>query len=306
VYLLTSRDSVARISAYLINRWEDGVWDPEQYQRFSDLRARPFFELLARVAITSPRYVLDFGCGPGNLTAALARRWPAAEVVGVDNSEQMLKAAQAMLAETGGGHEGAAKHGHQDVQGGPDRRQGTGSLRFQLCDVREFEPARPPDVIVSNAALQWIPDHRDLLLPRWAGMLAPGGWLAIQLPANFDQPAHQILHELARSEPWREWLAKIPDIRLNYDPADYLEVLADAGCEADAWETTYLHVLRGDNPVLEWYKGTAFRPLIAALPPERADEFLREAAGRLRTAYPPRGYGTVLPFRRVFAVAHRT
>jgi trans-aconitate 2-methyltransferase len=267
------------------------MWDPGEYQRFSDLRSRPFFELLARVAITSPRYVLDFGCGPGNLTAALARRWPGAEVVGVDNSEQMLAAAKAMPTETGG--DGGAA-------GGP----GPGSLSFHLADVREFEPAHKPDVIVSNAVLQWIPNHRDLL-SRWAAMLAPGGWLAIQMPANFDQPTHQVLGELASSPPWSEWLSQLPRPRLNYDPADYLELLAGAGCEVDAWETTYLHLLHGDDPVVEWYRGTALRPFITALTPEQADEFLRAFASRLRPSYPAHSYGTVLPFRRVFAVAHR-
>jgi trans-aconitate 2-methyltransferase len=288
---LTSRDNLARILPP--EDWRTGVWDPEEYQRFSDLRSRPFFELLARVAATSPRYVLDLGCGPGNLTASLARRWPAAEVVGVDNSGQMLAAAKAMLAEAGG-HDGAAD------QAGPH-----GSLRFQLGDVREFEPPRPPDVIVSNAVLQWIPNHRDLL-PRWAAMLAPGGWLAIQMPANFDQPTHETLREVATSPPWNEWLAEIPRPRLNYSPDDYLGLLTGAGCEVDAWETTYLHLLQGDDPILEWCKGTAFRPFITALPPEHAADFLAELAGRLRAAYPRHSYGTVLPFRRVFAVAHRT
>jgi trans-aconitate 2-methyltransferase len=279
------------------------VWDPDEYQRFSDLRSRPFFELLARVPITSPRYVLDLGCGPGNLTATLARRWPAAEVVGVDNSEQMLAAAKATLAELGGG-QGAHDQVRQGGQSGAGDGQAGGSLTFQLGDVREFEPTRPPDVVVSNAVLQWIPNHHDVLA-RWARMLAPDGWLAIQMPANFDQPTHEVLREVATSPRWSELLAEIPRPRLNYSPGDYLDLLADAGCDVDAWETTYLHLLQGDDPVVEWYKGTAFRPFITALTPERAAEFLHDVAGRLRAAYPARSYGTVLPFRRVFVVAHK-
>jgi trans-aconitate 2-methyltransferase len=107
------------------------------------------------------------------------------------------------------------------------------------------------------------------------------------------------------SAPWRDRLTNVPDVRLNYHPDDYLDLFAGAGCEVDAWESTYLHVLQGDNPVLEWYKGTAFRPIIASLEPERATEFLREIGSRIRAAYPPRSYGTVLPFRRVFAVAQK-
>ena len=280
------------------------MWDPDEYQRFSDLRSRPFFELLARVAVTSPRYVLDLGCGPGNLTAMLAKWWPAAEVVGVDNSEQMLAAAKAMLAETGGDRQGSRDQARQDGHDGAGDEQGGGSLSFRLGDVREFEPARPPDVVVSNAVLQWVPSHHDVL-SRWARMLAPDGWIAIQMPANFDQPTHEALREVATSPRWSELLAEIPRPRLNYSPGDYLGLLAGAGCEVDAWETTYLHLLHGDDPVVEWYKGTAFRPFIAALPPEQATEFLGEVANRLRAAYPARSYGTVLPFRRVFVVAHK-
>ncbi len=256
------------------------MWDPAQYRRYTDERSRPFFDLLTRVGAASPRYVVDLGCGPGHLTATLAERWPSAEVVGVDSSVEMINAAQATLASA------------------------TGSLSFHLGDVREFAPARPPDVIVCNAVLQWVPCHQDLL-PGWAALLAPGGWLAIQVPGNTDQPSHRILRELAESPRWREQLADVALTRQVHDPADYLALLTGAGCEVDAWETTYLHVLPGDDPVLEWYKGSGLRPVIAALRADQGAEFLAEYAIRLRAAYPAHGYRTVLPFRRVFAVAHK-
>jgi trans-aconitate 2-methyltransferase len=263
------------------------VWDPDQYRRYSDERSRPFFELLARVAATAPGYVADLGCGPGNLTAALARRWPGADVEGVDNSAEMLKAAQAVLAEYQGWRMAAG-----------------GSLAFHHADVRDFVPPCAADVIVSNAVLQWIPCHRDLLR-RWAGFLAEGGWLAFQVPGNYDQPSHQILREVAGSPRWREALVGVAVTRQTHDPADYLELLADAGCEVDAWETTYLHVLRGEDPVLDWYMGSGLRPVIGALAPDQAAAFVSEYGSRLRVAYPARGYGTLLPFRRVFVVARK-
>src|SRR5215468_159371 len=133
------------------------MWDAAQYLRFGGERSRPFFDLIAQVAAESPRYVADLGCGPGNLTAVLARRWPDAEVVGVDSSPEMIDAA------------------------GKENR----GISFTLGDVRDWQPDRPPDVIVCNAVLQWVPDHHDLLV-RWAGLLAPDGWLAFQLPGNFD------------------------------------------------------------------------------------------------------------------------
>jgi len=262
------------------------VWDPGQYQRFSDERSRPFFDLLARVGAVDARYVADLGCGPGSLTAALARRWPGADVTGVDNSPEMIEAAAGPARPPG-------------APPGPAAR-----LSFVLADIREWQPARQADVLVSNAVLQWVPDQLAVVA-RWAGMLASGGWLAIQVPGNFDQPSHAILRDLAGSARWRPLLAGVELNRQSASPAEYLDLLARAGCDVDAWETTYLHVLPGEDPVLEWYRGTGLRPALARLEPEQAARFLAEYGQRARSAYPAAPYGTVLPFRRVFAVARR-
>jgi trans-aconitate 2-methyltransferase len=255
------------------------MWDPDTYQRFAGERARPFFDLLARVRASDPGYVVDLGCGPGNLTAALADRWPGADVVGVDNSPEMIGAARAEAAQRP-------------------------RLSFTLGDLREWRPPRPADVLVSNAVLQWVPGHMDVVRC-WPDLLSPGGWLAIQLPGNFDQPSHAILRDLVTSDRWRPLLAGAALNRQAPDPADYLDLLAPAGCEVDAWETTYLHVLPGDDPVTEWYRGTGLRPVLAALDPGQAGEFMADYGERARAAYPRRSYGTVLPFRRVFVVARR-
>jgi trans-aconitate 2-methyltransferase len=174
-----------------------------------------------------------------------------------------------------------------------------------LDDIRHWEPPSPPDVVVSNAVLQWVPGHRELLV-RWTEQLADGGWLAFQVPGNFDQPSHAILREMAASARWCSLLRGVELNRQSADPADYAELLAGTGCEVDAWETTYVHILAGDDPVLEWYKGTGLRPVPAVLDADQAADFLAEYGGKLRAAYPPGSFGTVFPFRRVFAVAHRT
>jgi trans-aconitate 2-methyltransferase len=258
------------------------MWDPGQYLSFADERSRPFFELAGRIAAEKPGYVVDLGCGPGQLTAELARRWPQATVLGIDSSVEMIEAAT------------AARYGGDGFGG---------RLSFELGDVRDFRTDRPADVIITNAVLQWVPGHLELL-PRWAGYLAPGGWLALQLPGNFDQPSHAVLRDLAGSGRWRDRLAGVQLNRQAEDPISYLDVLARAGLAVDAWETTYLHLLHGPDPITEWYKGSGLRPVLAVLSPEEAREFVEEYGERVRAAYPAAPYGTVLPFRRVFAVAH--
>ena len=259
---------------------ETDMWDPGQYQHFGDERSRPFFDLLARVAADNPGQVADLGCGPGTLTATLANRWPDADVRGIDSSPEMIEAARALPV--------------------PEGRR----LSFALGDVRDWRPDGRVDVIVSNAVLQWVPDHFTVAA-RWAGFLRPGGWMAFQVPANYDQPSHAALRELAASDRWRALLGGVPLNRQAADPAEYLDPLARAGLEVDAWETTYLHVLHGEDPVLDWYKGTGLRPVLAALQPDQAAEFLDEYRDRMSQAYPAASYGTVFPFRRVFVVGVR-
>ncbi|HKF75212.1 MAG TPA: trans-aconitate 2-methyltransferase [Candidatus Dormibacteraeota bacterium] len=255
------------------------TWDPEQYLRYHDERSRPFGELVARIGATRPGYVVDMGCGTAELTATLLDRWPGALVEGVDSSQEMISAAAA-----------------------PDRPD---RLRLTLCDAREWLPGRPVDVLLSNAMLQWLPEHVDLL-GRWVGSLAPGAWLAFQVPGNDRSPSHVILKELCRSPHWRGRVGDtVRDTRV-LEPEGYLERLAGLGCAVDAWETTYLHLLAGPDPVLEWVKGSALRPVLDRLTAaEERDAFLAEYAAALRAAYPAHPYGTVLPFRRLFVVARR-
>jgi trans-aconitate 2-methyltransferase len=255
-------------------------WDPQQYLRHAGERARPFADLLARVAADAPRRVLDLGCGEGALTASLAQRWPAAEVTGVDSSPEML----------------AAAAGHALP----------GRLSFLPGDVRDWTPAGPVDVVVSNAVLHWVPGHAELLR-RWAGWLSPGGWLAVQVPGNFRAPTHALLAELCRDPAWDGRLYDVaPDPDAVAEPAGYLEVLTGAGLSADVWETTYLHLLSGRDPVLSWVRGTVLRPVLARLDDREADELTGRYAAALRRAYPRGPDGTtVLPFRRVFAVGSR-
>lgn len=253
-------------------RHTDFRWDPDRYLEFADERGRAFVELVARVGARSPGTVVDLGCGPGHLTHLLAERWPDARVLGVDSSQPMIAKAEA-----------------------------SGRVGFELGDVRTWSPGAPVDVLVSNATLQWVPGHLDLL-PRLVGHVAPGGWFAFQVPGNFEEQSHVIRRDLAAEEPYAAPTAGIaaPDA---FGPETYLDALAGLGCTVDAWETTYLHVLQGEDPVFTWVSATGARPTLEALPVGLREEFSDEFRARLRAAYPARPYGTVLAFRRVFVVA---
>jgi trans-aconitate 2-methyltransferase len=255
-------------------------WDPKQYDRYAEERGRPFVDLTARIDVAAPDFV-DLGCGPGSLTESLSDRWPQARVVGVDSSPDMIEAA------------------------GAHRRPGR--LEFVRADIRSFTPDQPVDVLTANAVLQWVPCHLDLLATI-ASWLSPGGVLAVQVPDNFDDPQHVLLRGLRHSDRWRDRLGYGADRDAGVErPERYLEALADAGLVPDVWQTTYLHLLSGPDPVLEWMKGTALRPVLSLLAddPPATSAFLAELAPVLASAYPAGLHGTVFPFRRTFLVGRR-
>ena len=253
------------------------TWDPSRYLQFSEERFRPFFDLMSRVGATAPASVVDLGCGPGQLTASLLERWPSARAVGVDSSAAMIERADQLAG---------------------DR------LSFTMADLRDWQAEQPVDVLVSNATLQWVPGHRSLL-PTWVRSLAPGGWLAIQVPGNFEEPSHRLLLELA-ADPRFAGATRGTVAPSAFDATSYLGDLSGLGCTVDAWETTYLHVLAGPDPVFRWISGTGARPILQALPHELRPVFEDQYRELLRQAYPERPFGTVLPFRRVFVVARRS
>jgi trans-aconitate 2-methyltransferase len=250
-------------------------WDPAEYGRYADERSRPFFDLVAQIRAPDPGVVVDLGCGSGELTATLAARWPRATVRGLDASPEMIERAP------------------RDAR-----------VEYAVQDARAFS-ATGVDVLVSNAMLQWVPEH-ETLLTRWAGQLRPEGWLAFQVPSNFGAPSHALMRELARSGRWHARLEGV--IRPGETvapPTAYLELLSDAGLVADVWRTEYEHVLPGDDPVLDWVRGTALRPVLAALTPQEGEAFTAQYAQRLREAYPAGPHGTVFGFSRTFAVARK-
>ncbi|HQR10321.1 MAG TPA: methyltransferase domain-containing protein [Casimicrobiaceae bacterium] len=260
------------------------AWQPAQYLQYAGERLRPAVDLLARVPLERPKNVVDLGCGAGNVTRLLGKRWPEARILGVDSSPEMLDEARAATAN--------------------DSR-----YRFVAADLATWQPDAPVDLIYSNAALHWLPGHAALFA-RLAGMVVPGGVLAVQMPDNFRAPSHMTIADIARSERWRTRLGSIVREPPVSAPADYLSWLTPHMTGVDVWLTEYLQVLppRGDgeHPVAAWTKGTWLVPIMAALDEGERAEFLREYMRRLAVAYPPRDDGsTLFPFRRLFIVANR-
>ncbi|GGP97283.1 MULTISPECIES: trans-aconitate 2-methyltransferase [Streptomyces] len=264
------------------------TWDPQQYLRHAGHRTRPFLDLLTRIPElpNRPARIADLGCGPGNVTELLATRWPEAAITGFDLSPEMLKRATEQYA-------------------GPTA--GGGSLDFRHGDIAGWLPEEPYDLIVSNAALQWVPGHPGSF-GAWINGLRPGGTFAFQIPGNFTAPSHALLAEQCDTPRWRSRLAGHGARYIHLlEPAEYLARFTALGCAADVWETTYHQLLHGPDPVLDWVKGTALRPVLTALGDDReaVDAFLTEYRDRLRAAYPSGPRGTVFPFRRIFAVARK-
>ena len=258
-------------------------WDPDLYARFSSHRLRAAAELLARVPLESPRLVFDLGCGAGDSTRLLARRWPRAVVRGIDNSPDMLARA----------------------------RSEDGAVEWIEADVEKWVPDSPPGLVFANASLHWTEGH-DALFPRLAGFLAPGGALAAQMPLSRDLPSHVLMREVLAScgpgggpvgsEPLRREISR----RRVLDPADYFDLLAPLAASLDVWETEYVHVLRGEDPVFAWVSATGLRPVLGGLSRNDLSRFLAAYRPALRSAYPRRPDGSTLyPFRRRFMVAVR-
>ncbi|OYD66668.1 trans-aconitate 2-methyltransferase [Rhodococcus sp. OK302] len=253
------------------------TWNPEIYGRYADERSRPYVELISRVAADEPSRVADLGCGSGALTAMLGERWPDADVMGTDSSPEMIAQAPMDLPS---------------------------NVTIALEDINEFDAAGY-DVVVSNAALQWVPNHRDLI-DKWADSLASGSWLAWQVPGNFDAPSHVLMRDLAESATWRDRVGGVLRGPEGVDnPVDYAARLHAHGFEVDAWETTYVHVLAGEDPVLGWVRGTGLRPVLEALGEVDGFEFEQQYSELLREAYPTTSAGTLFPFRRVFCVGRK-
>ncbi len=258
-----------------------GRWNPEHYLKFADHRMRPALDLMERINIPDAKTLYDLGCGPGTVTRLLAERWPGADIIGVDQSPQMLARA---------------------AQEAPDIQWLEGDIDSWVFEV-------PVDLIFSNAALHWCDDHQNLF-PGLMENLATGGVLAVQMPKNHEAPSHTLMADVARSGPWAELLVPLMREAPVWSAASYYDLLATQARSIDIWESQYIHILEGADPVFEWVRGTALKPLLDALEGSQKAhwraEFIDDYKQRLRQAYPQRSDGrTLFSFRRLFLIAVR-
>lgn len=262
---------------YAVGRRTMSTWDPSEYMRFGDERTRPSVDLMARIAVERPSRVIDLGCGPGNSTQVLRMRWPEASIIGLDSSAQMIETAQ---------------RDHPDEE-------------WILSAIEDWHPATPFDVVFSNAALQWVPDHGPLV-ERLFGSVSAGGALGFQIPSADFALVRTLIHEIALDGPWAPRMAGPLGALTMELPEFYYDRLAAGARSLDIWETEYVHVLESPPAIVDWMASTGLRPFLSALDSEEeADEFVARLRERVRESYPAQLDGRVLfPFRRTFVIAY--
>lgn len=264
------------------------IWDANLYLKFADHRVRPALDLMGRLdpanGERSGHAVYDLGCGAGNISRILAERFPAAEIVGIDSSEEMLAKARTQTT---------------------DGRVSFAHLTFMRGDLTQFKPGKPPGILYSNAAYHWLEGHIDMF-PGLMKLLPPGGQLAIQMPRNHEAPSHALMRTAAEAGPWRDKLAQVRTIRPVLEPARYYDVLKPLCSDLEIWETIYQQPLTGKDPVAQFTASTGLRPFLDLLEEPERTAFYDTYAALLAKAYPTRADGiTIFPFRRLFIVARR-
>jgi len=252
-------------------------WSSEQYLKFRNERTQPAVDLANRINLASPGKILDVGCGPGNSTHVLACRFPDAYIIGIDNSGDMIS---------------AAKKNHPD-------------LDFRMCDAASelSQLDNDFDIVFSNACIQWVPDHRNLL-KNLLNLLNSNGVLAVQIPMNYNEPVHKAIGELVSTEKWKEYFTETRVFH-TLSQGEYYDLLSEISGEFSIWETVSYHVMKSHNDILEWYRGTGLRPYLSVLPDEKKAEFESDMLQILVRRYPRQKNGDIIfRFPRFFFIAH--
>jgi len=251
-------------------------WNPGLYLKFRNERTQASIDLVSRINVESPGSIIDIGCGPGNSTQVLHDRWPECIVTGLDNSPSMIA---------------KAKNDYP-------------SQEWILGDVTDINPSVRYDIVFSNAAIQWIPDHKRLIDSMW-NMVNEGGAIAVQMPLYQDMPVCGVI-ERAASERWPQ-LADVMDIFTFHEPDYYYDVLSYLSDKIEVWVTDYFHIMDSHKSIIEMIKSAGMKPYLDKLESEKDKlEFESAALRNIREAYPAQENGRVIfPFKRLFFIAYR-
>lgn len=251
-------------------------WDSGKYLMFENERTQPAIDLVNRINMDNPKKIIDIGCGPGNSTQVLAQKFPSAYILGIDSSANMIE---------------TAKHDHPNID-------------FKICDVSKdlSKLDNDFDIVFSNACIQWIPNHNELL-KNMMGLLKIGGKVAVQTPMNYQEPIHKIIGEVSTNEKWKSEFTN-PRIFFNLSQGEYFDLLSDISSEFYMWETTYLHKLKSHSHIMEWYKSTGLRPYLDVLEYEKKKAFEKDVFDRVVKEYGIQRNGEIIfRFPRFFFIA---
>ncbi|MBU3157335.1 methyltransferase domain-containing protein [Clostridium estertheticum] len=251
-------------------------WNSVQYLKFENERTQPAIDLVNRIFIGDPKRIIDIGCGPGNSTQVLAQRFPNAYILGVDNSSNMIETAK------------------RDYP----------NLDFKTCDVSKDLSmfGNDFDVVFSNACIQWIPKHNELLKNMMV-LLKIDGILAVQTPMNYQEPIHKIIAEVSINKKWKSEFSS-PRIFYNLTQSQYFDLLSEISSEFSMWETIYCHKLKSHKDIMEWYRDTGLRPYLNVLSDEKKKAFEQDVFDRVVEEYPIQKNGNIIfRFPRFFFIA---
>lgn len=252
-------------------------WNPELYLKYKDERTRPSIDLVSKIRINNPNKIIDIGCGPGNSTQILYKRWPESQITGLDNSQEMIKKAK------------------KDY---PDQN-------WILSDASIIDSKMKYDIVFSNATIQWIPNHQGLIKSLF-GILENNGALAVQIPMFKNMPLGNSIGRIANTSKWNKYLKGCDDLFTYHDYNFYYDVLCKYSDNIDMWETSYIHTMASHNAILEWIRSTGLKPYLEKLEnDEMKNEFEKDILNEIKIMYPLQINGKVLfPFIRLFFIAY--
>lgn len=256
-------------------------WEPQIYLKFSKERLQPSYDLANRIEIESPRKIIDVGCGPGTSTSVLNEKWPSAEIIGIDNSADMISVAQ---------------NKNRNIQW----------ILYDITHQQELDKFGPIDIVFANAVLQWIPDH-ERVIEKLFDILKEGGALAIQVPFEQDESIYKDLLRVSASPKWKSYFNSFPEYPKHYNIQHYLDIAFSLSSHTQIWKTEYMHLLDSYKEIVDWYKGTGMRPVLEKLPDEELrDLFCKDYESNLQQSYKREINGKlILRFPRLFIILYK-